>query len=78
MKQQVQRKTLTGNWTAFEFDYKCRSYFVKNYSDDDIYVSFENNDDEDESFKIKSGIGEEVAISYNRKLNVTSVFACYI
>ena len=63
MKQQVQRKTLTGAWEAFEFPYKARRFFVKNYTDGDIFVSFENNTAENQSFKIAAGVGEEVAIS---------------
>ena len=64
MKQSVKRVTLSGNWQEISFPAKASRYFVKNYSDNDIYVSFEDNDSEDESFKIKSGIGEEIAISY--------------
>lgn len=63
MKQQVQRKTLTGAWEAFEFPYKARRFFVKNYSENPVYVSFEDNTDESYSFKIMAGVGEEVAIS---------------
>lgn len=66
MKQAVIRQTLTNNaWTAFTFTGKGRTYFVKNYTESDIYVSFENNDSENESFKIASGMGEEVAISFD-------------
>lgn len=65
MKQAVIRKTLTGVWTEFAFNMKSSSFFVKNFSDSDIYVSFENNEPEASAFKIKSNIGEEVAIAYN-------------
>lgn len=67
MKQQVKRLTLTGNWLKVQFNFKAITYFVKNYSDSDVFVSFEENDSEDTSFKIKSGMGEEVAISYSGK-----------
>ena len=67
MKQQVKRLTLTGNWEEVQFDFKAICYFVKNYSNGDIFVSFEENDSENTSFKIKSGMGEEVAISYAGK-----------
>ena len=65
MKQQVKRVTLTGDWQAVTFPNKATRYFVKNFTDADIFVSFAENDSEDESFKIKSGIGEDVAISYD-------------
>lgn len=64
MKQQVLRKTLTGAWEAFSFPHKARRFFVKNYSESPIYVSFENGTAENQSFKIAAGVGEEVAISY--------------
>lgn len=63
MKQSVKRLTLTGEWTEFVFDKNAKYYYVKNFTEDDIFVSFEENDQEDESFKIKSGVGEEVSIS---------------
>ena len=72
MKQSVKRVNLTGNWQEVVFTNKASRYFVKNYSDDDIFVSFEANDSEDESFKIKSGIAEEVAISYYTKPDTTA------
>lgn len=60
----VMRKTLTGGWTKYEFEQVCKHYFVKNYSDGDIYVSFDENDEEDASCKISSGVGEEIATTY--------------
>lgn len=65
MKQAVKRKTLTGNWEAFSFPKKARSFFVKNFTDGDIFVSFENNDSEDESFKIAKGLAEQIEITQN-------------
>lgn len=64
MKQAVLRKTLTGAWTAFEFPKKGRRYFVKNYTDGDILVSFDDEATDAESIKIKKGIGEEVSICF--------------
>ena len=69
MKQSVMRKTLTGSWTEYSFSKKARRYFVKNYTSGDIYVSFASNDSENESFKIKTGMGEEVAITYAPLVN---------
>ena len=64
MKQKVIRKTLTGEWERFTFDERSRFFFVKNFTEGDIYVSMKEGCTEDESIKIKSGIGEEVAINY--------------
>ena len=60
----VKRVTLTGDWQEITFEKKVKHYFVKNFTDGDIFVSFEENDSENTSFKIKSGLGEEVAISF--------------
>lgn len=65
MRQAVLRKTLTGDWTEFAFAKKGRFYFVKNFTDSDIFVSFENGTAEENSIKIKSNSGEEVSISYD-------------
>lgn len=59
----VKRVTLTGDWEAVTFNQKAKNYFVKNYSEGDIFVSFEENDAEDTSFKIKTGLGEALAIN---------------
>ena len=65
MRQQVKRVTLTSadEWYEVEFTCKATSFYVINYSDDDIYVSFESGTPTDESFKIKTEMGEEVFIS---------------
>ena len=42
MKQKVIRKTLTGNWESFQFENKSRFFFVKNFTDEDIYVSLKD------------------------------------
>lgn len=65
MKQQLKRLTITTE-AQINFRYKAKRFFVKNFSDDVIYVSFEEitNDDFSEAYKINSGIGEEVCIAY--------------
>lgn len=62
--QNVKRVTLTGDWQAVTFNGKSRDYFVKNYSEGDIFVSFEENDNENTCFKIKTGMGETVAKTF--------------
>lgn len=73
MKQSVKRKILTGGWTEFKFEHKAKRFFVKNYTSGDIYVSFVDDDSDDESFKITTGIGEEVAITYDILLGAENV-----
>lgn len=65
MRQAVLRKTLAGEWTEFAFPVKSRFFKVKNQSAGDVYVSFENQSDEENSFKIVSGESEIVAISFS-------------
>lgn len=64
MRQAVIRKTLEGDWTEFAFEKAGRYFFVKNFTDGDIFVSFEENTEEESCFKIASGVGEEVSISF--------------
>lgn len=63
MKQKVIRQTLTGSLTPFTFDVKAASFFIKNFSDDDAYVSFENGVEDEECFKIPAMYAE--ACYYN-------------
>lgn len=61
LKQKVNRQTLTAaTWTAFEFDVKSREFVVKNFTEDDILVSLEANDQDDESILIKAGMAEVI------------------
>lgn len=64
MKQLVKRQTLTGNWTEFSFAMASKKFIVKNFTDADIFVSFKNNDNENESIKIAKGMGEEIAVTF--------------
>ena len=70
MKQQLKRQTLASStWTAFEFDIPCRSFFVKNFTEGDIYVSFAQEENTSTSFKIPSMFAEEVYISNKDEVN---------
>lgn len=64
MKQQVKRVTLTGGISKISFDHICGEYLVKNYSDNDMYVSFENNTSDDEAVKIPANTYQVVVINY--------------
>ena len=64
MKQQIKRLTVSTQ-AQVNFRYEAKSYFVKNFTNSDIYVSFEEvtNDDFSECYKITGGIAEEVYIA---------------
>lgn len=65
MKQKVLRQTLSGSFTPFTFDVASCSFFVKNFSDDDAYVSLENDTPDAECWKIPSMMAEEVYYNKN-------------
>lgn len=70
MKQQVLRKTISaGGWTEFKFNQPAKTFFVKNFSEEDILVTFEDDEIEAEAFKIPAGMAEEIAVSYNNQSN---------
>lgn len=73
-KQAVLRKTLANAWTEFAFQVPSNSFFVKNFTSGAIYVSFVNNDDTDECFKILSNMGEELCITRSSENPVTSIY----
>lgn len=58
IKQKVIRKTLIGDWEPFTFDVKSKSFCVKNFSDSPCYVSFVDDDEENESIKIREYMAE--------------------
>lgn len=60
MKQQIKRITLEGEITEVEFDNICGKYLVKNFSDDDIFVSFDEEFTEENSTKIPAGFYQVV------------------
>ena len=78
MKQQVVRKTLTGDWEEFNFNYDCYSFFVENFSDDVIYVSYQEDDEEDDSILINSGMGREVFINHGLVVPTLAARVVYI
>lgn len=53
MKEQVKRVTLAGSvFEAVEFDTVCGKWLVKNFTDNDIYVSFASDATTNNSIKI--------------------------
>lgn len=56
--QRVKRLTLTGAVTPFEFPSYGGRYLVKNFSDSDIYISFEATVDPSTSIKIASDMAQ--------------------
>ena len=76
--ESVKRVTLTGDWKPVTFKGQARYFFVKNFSDNDIYVSFEENDSEASSYKIEKGVAEELSPTYKyigrSEYNVSTVY----
>ena len=64
MKQAVIRKILTGSWAEFRFPERGKKYYVKNFTDGDIFVSFATDESEKTAFKVKSKMGEELQMSF--------------
>ena len=63
MVQQAVGKTLSGAWEEFEFDGYGRRFFVKNFTEDNIHVTFDV--DNSSVYTVKSGAAEEIATSYS-------------
>ena len=60
-KLSIKRVTLVENVeTAVTFNNVCGKYLVKNFTEGDIYVSFDANFNESEAVKIKSNYGQTV------------------
>jgi len=60
-KLQVKRITLTDDsaFTEIEFDFVCGKYMIKNFSDNDLFVSFDQDATDDDSIKIPAGYYQE-------------------
>lgn len=58
MRLNIQRFTLTGSEHAFVFDKERSQYVVKNFTEDDVYVSFEQGAPQNESIKIPTMMGQ--------------------
>ena len=65
MELQVKRINLTGAVKGVEFARACRKYLVKNFTNSDIYVSFESNLDETKAVKIAAGYAQAIVINEN-------------
>lgn len=76
MNLNLKRITLTGTTTKVEFKEVCGKWLVKNFTDADIYVSFEAGSDgelvEANAVKIKSNYGQIVI--GNEELQYTNLF----
>lgn len=63
MAQQVKRVELEGSITQVIFPNQCGRYLVKNFSDGDIYVSFEESVELNTSIKITAGMAQVCIIN---------------
>ena len=66
-KIKVQTKTVSGV-EAFVFSSVATSFLIKNFTDNDIFVSFEDNFTDSEAIRIGSNMGEEISSNINRSL----------
>lgn len=57
MQLNIFRKTISGK-EAFEFEANSSEYIVKNFSDSDVFVSFDEDATHDKSIKIPSMFGQ--------------------
>lgn len=57
MQLNIFRKTISGK-EAFEFEANSAEYIVKNFSDSDVLVSFDENAESDKTIKIPSMFGQ--------------------
>lgn len=67
--QSVKRVTLTGAVKSVGFNKPSGAYLVKNFSNDDIYVSFESTVATDTAIKIASGMAQVCFINMRDGLN---------
>ena len=67
MKQAIIRKTLTGDWCAFTFPERGKKFYIKNFSEAPVYVSFAAESSEASAFKLNGNMGEEFQMSYAKK-----------
>lgn len=78
MKQAIIRKILTGDWTDFTFPARGKKFYVKNFSDSPIFISFTPDVSEESSFKLNGNMGEEFQMSYeNRPYPYGLVYSIY-
>lgn len=78
MKINVQRVFLGGTTTKITFERNCNRYLVKNFSNDDIYVSFDEEFTNDTSIRIPSKFFQEVVGGKGKYGEITRVNAIYI
>lgn len=79
-KIKVQRVTLSGSeFEEVEFNTICGRYLVKNFTEDDIYVSFDEDATTNTSIKIPAGYFQEViANEYLGGLDAYKTTSIYI
>lgn len=72
MKQNVIRKTLTGEYAEFKFEKKTSNFFVKNFTSTAILVTFDSEKVDADAFKIPTMVGEELQLPFG-KANIVYV-----
>lgn len=67
MKQAIIRRELSGDWEPFTFPERGKKFYVKNFSEAPVYISFAADSSEASSFKLNANMGEEFQMSYAPK-----------
>lgn len=73
MKQIVKHVTLNNSetLTKIHFDgYRCSKYLVKNFTEGNIYVSFDGTSSLDECIKMPAGYAQEIAVDDSGRLTL--------
>ena len=68
-KISVKRVVLDGTATKVEFPTICRKWLVKNFTEGDIYVSFDETLNTDEAIKITSNCWQQINTNENYAWN---------
>ena len=66
MKERVFRTTLSGSeFERIQFTNLCKKFIVKNFSDNDVFVSFSKNATESSSIKIPKNFYQVIEFNEN-------------
>lgn len=70
----VLRQTLSGSSTAFEFPVKGTKFLVKNLSDQDCFVNFEDITNEDECILIPKQTAQVVLMNESSRFGFDTLY----
>ncbi len=65
MKLKIKRVTLSGSAEAIAFENQAKGFLVKNFSEAPVYVSFDEEFEDDEAIMIEAGYWQICVINEN-------------